>query len=222
MSKERSPGTNPLYDPGQDVVADTAALQGMAHPLRLRLLGLLRVHGPSTATKLATRCGESSGLASYHLRQLAVAGLVTDAEPADLAGMATPGGRQRWWKATGRATFTGLPPAGDEAAAAVSDEYMRAALAAITAKARNWLSVEHTWPRAWQEATNFTDVPLRLTQEEANQLSDDLDAVLARYRRHDPTVAPASAGVPANAVIVAAQYQVFPEPEQDPPDPDDL
>ncbi len=82
--------------------------------------------------------------------------------------------------------------------------------------------MEHRWPRAWQKATNFTDVPLRLTQEEANQLSDDLDAVLARYRRHDPTRQPGSAGVPADAVIVAAQYQVFPEPEQVPPDPDDL
>lgn len=217
MSDEHSPGTNPLFDPAQDVVTDTATLQGIAHPLRLRLLGLLRVHGPSTATKLAAQCGESSGLTSYHLRQLAAAGLVTDAEPEDLEGVARRGGRQRWWKAVGRLMFTGIPPAGDEEAEAVSDEFLRAVLAAVSAKAGRWLSVAHTWPRPWRDVVNFSDVPLRLTREEASQLSDDIAAVLARYRRHDPALRAGTGDVPADAVIVSAQYQIFPEPEQTSP-----
>ncbi len=86
----------PTFDADRDVVTDAAALQGLAHPLRLRLLGLLRAYGPSTATKLAARCGESSGLTSYHLRQLAEAGFVVDADPADLAGVdRTPRGTAR-------------------------------------------------------------------------------------------------------------------------------
>src|SRR5262249_62252825 len=62
----------------------------MAHPLRLRLLEVLR-DGPSTATKLAAELGESSGATSYHLRILERAGLV---EEETLRGNA----RDRWWR----------------------------------------------------------------------------------------------------------------------------
>src|SRR3712207_2472805 len=76
---------------------DARSLQALAHPLRMRLLGLLRVEGPATATQLAARVGESSGATSYHLRQLARHGFVED-EPA--RGNA----RERWWKASHRMT----------------------------------------------------------------------------------------------------------------------
>jgi AcrR family transcriptional regulator len=51
---------------------------------------VLQTSGPSTATKLAAATGESSGLTSYHLRQLAAAGLITEADQD---------GRKRWWQA---------------------------------------------------------------------------------------------------------------------------
>ena len=67
-------------------------MRAMAHPLRLRLLELLR-DGPSTATRLAAELGESSGATSYHLRILAKAGLVEDdARRGNL--------RDRWWRRT--------------------------------------------------------------------------------------------------------------------------
>jgi DNA-binding transcriptional ArsR family regulator len=53
-------------------------LRGIAHPLRVRLLDLLREDGPSTATRLAERTGQSSGATSYHLRQLAAYGFVVE------------------------------------------------------------------------------------------------------------------------------------------------
>ncbi|HJP78032.1 MAG TPA: helix-turn-helix domain-containing protein [Pseudonocardiaceae bacterium] len=62
----------------------------LRHPLRQRLLRLLQTSGPSTATKLAAATGETSGLTSYHLRELAKAGLVTEVGHA---------GRERWWQA---------------------------------------------------------------------------------------------------------------------------
>ncbi|MBU2662417.1 winged helix-turn-helix domain-containing protein [Actinoplanes bogorensis] len=67
-----------------------------AHPLRVRLLNLLRERGPSTASKLAELLGQSSGATSYHLRQLAAYGFVED------AGCGT--GRERWWQATSART----------------------------------------------------------------------------------------------------------------------
>ncbi len=208
---------NPLFDPAQDVVTDAVALAALAHPLRLRLLGLLRRWGPSTASRLAARLGESSGLTSYHLRQLAASGFVTDASPDDLAHVEQSGGRERWWKAARRSTYTGPAPAGDDEAAAVSADYQRAVLAAYTDNAKNWLAVEHTWPKSWQDTSNFSDLTLQLTLDEARRLSDEIAALLARYRRADPTSRPGIGDVPADSVAFAAQYLLFPQPDQDPP-----
>ncbi|WP_127547811.1 transcriptional regulator [Actinoplanes sp. OR16] len=67
------------------------SLRGLAHPLRVRILRILREQGASTATRLAGQTGESSGATSYHLRQLAGYGFVEE-EPR-------PGpGRERWWR----------------------------------------------------------------------------------------------------------------------------
>ena len=52
---------------------DSHSLRALAHPLRLRLVGALRLHGPATATMLARRLDTNSGQTSYHLRQLAEA-----------------------------------------------------------------------------------------------------------------------------------------------------
>lgn len=60
-------------------------LRALAHPLRVQLLGLLRLDGPATASRLAARVGESSGATSYHLRQLAAYGFVED-EPGQGRG----------------------------------------------------------------------------------------------------------------------------------------
>src|SRR3954462_195670 len=76
------------------VVLDPPRLRALAHPLRVRRLGLLRLPGPSTASRLAARVGESSGSTSYHLRQLGSVGLVV--EDPEHAG---EGGRERWWRA---------------------------------------------------------------------------------------------------------------------------
>src|SRR6187401_1254603 len=67
-------------------------LRALAHPLRQRLLGTLRLDGPATATELAVRLGTNSGATSYHLRQLADVGLVED-DPERSTG------RDRAWRA---------------------------------------------------------------------------------------------------------------------------
>jgi DNA-binding transcriptional ArsR family regulator len=205
-------------DRERDLVTDAAALASLAHPLRLRLLGLLRVYGPSTATKLAQRCGESSGLTSYHLRQLAAAGFVVEAGPADVAEGERTGGRERWWKASQRFTATRPPRPEDEAAVAATTEFLQAVLTATNTSARSWLSVQHTWPQPWQEAADFSDDILRLTVEEAERLVAELTEVLRRYRRHDPSQRSGTGDVPSDAAIVAAQFRVFPFAEQKPPD----
>lgn len=208
----------PLSPADADVVTEAARLQALAHPLRLRMLGLLRLEGPSTASRLGQRCGESSGLTSYHLRQLAAAGFVVDADAADLQGREVHG-RDRWWKAASRSTVTQRPAPGGDAEAAASGDYHRAVVDLYAERARAWLVAEHTWPEQWQALSSLGDRMLRLAPDEVAALRADLADLVARYRWHDPAV-PAGAGdVPADAVAVSLQYQLFPDPEQPAPAP---
>ena len=114
---DRPSGANPDTGP----LPDTGAYKAMAHPDRLRMLGILRFDGPSTATALAKRLGLNSGATSYHLRQLALHGLIEEAEglgnkrdrwwqarrriaaeedPAESTGGAPPGRLWTWWRAS--------------------------------------------------------------------------------------------------------------------------
>ncbi|WP_328808787.1 winged helix-turn-helix domain-containing protein [Nonomuraea montanisoli] len=73
-------------------ISDPRVLKVVAHPLRVRLLGLLRNDGPSTASELGRAVGESSGSTSYHLRVLARYGFIEeDPEQRDA--------RERRWRA---------------------------------------------------------------------------------------------------------------------------
>jgi hypothetical protein len=60
-------------------LTDARALRAYAHPVRMKLVGLLRTEGPLTATRAGELLGESSGTCSFHLRQLAKYGLVEEA-----------------------------------------------------------------------------------------------------------------------------------------------
>ena len=79
-----------MADDLNQVHLSSRQIRVLAHPLRVRLLGRLRGDGPATATQLAGVLGTNTGATSYHLRQLADAGLVVE---EDRPG----GGRQRRW-----------------------------------------------------------------------------------------------------------------------------
>lgn len=77
--------------PFPQTITDVAVLRLLAHPVRRRIDEQLR-SGPVTATTLAQALGESTGLTSYHLRQLAKYGFVEE-----VPELAT--GKERWWRA---------------------------------------------------------------------------------------------------------------------------
>jgi DNA-binding transcriptional ArsR family regulator len=165
---------------------DPRALHALAHPIRIRLLALLRREGQMTATEAGRRLDESSGSASYHLRQLARFGLVE----------AAPGGRgrERPWQAT--ALYTSWPNVGDtpeldEASEALS----RFVLTLQLDRLERWLNRRASEPPAWQEATSFGDSLLFLTVDELAKLRDDLQQLAKPYdeRVTDPKKRPSGA-----------------------------
>ena len=172
-------------DPERDLLLDASAMKALAHPTRMRLLSLLGAHGPATATQLAARVGINTGATSYHLRQLASAGLVVEDTERGNA-------RDRWWKAAYRRTYmqgrqgpetSELEGAFLDAVAEVHAATMRQAIAELP-----------TLPKAWDDATTLSNYGLRLTAKEAASLLQDLEAVIARYRGADsPDPAPRGA-----------------------------
>src|ERR1022692_673414 len=75
-------------------VTDSRVLAAMTHPLRRRLLSLLKLDGPSTASVLAQRTGQAVGNISHPLHALAAADLIE--EVPELARDR----RERWWRRT--------------------------------------------------------------------------------------------------------------------------
>jgi DNA-binding transcriptional ArsR family regulator len=191
--------TDPQDD--RDLVLDGPALRAMAHPVRVQILGMLRRNGPSTASRLAEQLGINSGATSYHLRQLAEAGLVAEAE--DLGNK-----RDRWWRSAYRSTYYDRSSfESDPEAAAV---YLNAIASAYAARTVEFADRVTTLPDEWDQSVTLSDFRLRLTAAECKALNDELARVVMSYRRDDD-VADGTVAAPAGAEIVVVQLQVMPE-----------
>ncbi|MFJ9140343.1 helix-turn-helix domain-containing protein [Streptomyces griseus] len=156
-----------VLDPAQD----GAALKALTHPLRLTLLGLLRQHGPATASELAVRTGESSASTSYHLRVLAKYAFVVEADHRD--------SRERRWKSVHEVT-------------SVSNEAMHRSPGGSTIlSVLRRRQVEHLQlsldrhesdlesgrlSQEWQESSTLDDRITRLTPESLAELWEVLQA----------------------------------------------
>jgi len=161
-------------------LTEVETLRAMAHPLRMRILGSLRVDGPATSATLARRLGTDSGQTSHHLRLLARYGFITEAPELGKG----PRGRERWWKAASDTTRWSDTVDGQQAGAA-------AAIRAIeNAAYRVWDDLVDTyrdqverdeWSPRWRAAAGSGDTVVRLDPERLTALREELDAVIDRY-----------------------------------------
>jgi len=190
---------SPLPAPNERVDLDTRTLRALAHPVRVRLMSLLREHGPSNATRLADQLGLNTGASSYHLRQLAAAGLVEEDTERGNA-------RERWWRSVHRATYFDPYelPESDRPASAV---YLTAIAADYAERLQRAAHEFLTYPEAWQRSGDMSDFRLVLTPGEAAQLVAEVHAVIETYRRSDAV----GADRPPDAQVVWAQVQVMPQ-----------
>jgi DNA-binding transcriptional ArsR family regulator len=170
---------------------DERALNALAHPLRMRLIALLRSDGPATATQLAERLGESSGLTSYHLRKLAEVGLVAEDRERGTK-------RERWWISAhdvtrfSAATFLGNPDA-HRATVSLRREMYRWQWRVL----EQWLAEEDGWDKAWVDVAGASDSLLTLMPDSLRAMQEEIWAVVQRYRDNP---APADASDAARVV----------------------
>lgn len=150
---------------------DVAQLRALGHPVRLRIVGLLRSHGPATASGLAVRLGLNSGATSYHLRQLADAGLIEDDHDRG-------NNRERWWKASYARTFTSSEGVQDPEALDALRGYHETVVASMLRIVQQSVEERADLPRRWQETVDSSDWRLMLTADQANEVSERLHRVL--------------------------------------------
>jgi DNA-binding transcriptional ArsR family regulator len=197
-----APDDDPLAGRGIELT-DPRAIRAYAHPVRLRLLGLLRRHGPLTATQAAARLGESSGTTSFHLRQLAKYGFCEEAGGGK--------GREKPWRAT--ALFTSWEPALDdpqrtEAERALNTVVLQLYVDQIT----RWLADRPDDPPEWQRAAGFGDIAVPMTPGELEKLRRDVEALVRPYV---PRIT-GEAESPAGARQVKLVHFEFPDPDERP------
>jgi len=171
-------------------------LKAIAHPLRMRMLSLLREEGPSTASRLAERIGQSSGVTSYHLRQLAEHGFVAEDETLGT-------GRDRWWKAAVYQMSLGSPDARESAE--TTEAYLRAVAIQDTGRIDRFLNEVSMLPEEWDDGVDLSSYILRLTAAEARGLVARLRAIMPDMRADQPGV-----DAPDGAEQVVLQVQVMP------------
>ena len=188
------------FDPDRDSRLDPRNLKGLAHPLRVRLLGALRERGPATASMLASMLGESSGATSYHLRQLADFGFIVEDEGRG-------SGRERWWKAARPSTYFDYDSfSRDAESSMLGAEFLKSVAGGASRRMLEWIDALPEAPEDWARAGALSDWALRISPEEALELEREIEALVRRYPRHDPA-GPEESG----RGFVAVQLQILPK-----------
>lgn len=165
-----------MTDSVTHVRLDSTSVKVLAHPLRSRLLGALRLGGPATATALAASLSTNSGATSYHLRKLEAVGLVVDTGEG--------AGKRRLWAAS--ADVTHVEPSDfqdDEDAETAFGWLERDWLRHFTEKFGRWLDARTSWPSAWTDAAGMNDAMVVVTADQLAAMHLEIDAVIERHRR---------------------------------------
>ena len=160
------------------------------HAVRGALLDLLAEAGTVTATEAAGRLGLSSGLCSFHLRQLARYGYIEEVPQA--------GGRARPW----RLRRTSAHPV-DESP--VQQGFGELARGLEDESYQRWLAQRDQAPREWLRDEAFSAV-VYLTPDEMSAVARTMRSALDAYREREGN----PSARPAGARPVALVSRLFP------------
>lgn len=164
----------------------------MAHPLRVRLLELLAVHGTLTASQAAELVDESPANCSFHLRTMAKYGFIEEAEGGT--------GRERPWRA--RPVPIQIWTEELDAAGLVADEALSGVMRELASeRLRTYQATRSHYPKEWRTAVFESHLLLLLTAEELDALGEAIHALIEPYRERfgNPAKQPEGA-LPVNFV----------------------
>ena len=159
------------------VTPSSAGLRAHSHPTPLKMLMLLRLEGPATATTLAQRLGLNTGATSYHLRQLAEHGFIEeDPERGDA--------RDRWWKASHESTHASVADRSPDEREEI-EAYLQTVALMYTELLMQATAERVHLPAEWQRASTTSDWHLTLTPARAQELTARLTEVLSGWEEDE-------------------------------------
>ena len=161
-----SPTPQPIHDP--------RTLRAIAHPMRTRILDEISARGSMRAADIARELDIPANQASFHLRQLAKYGLIEEDTGA------ARDRRDRVWQL--------VSPQGYLISLSQLEQQPggRAAATAFRRTAREWGHVVVDAAYAETDEPHIrrtlTDVPLRLTEDEAVEFTNELQELTDRWQ----------------------------------------
>jgi DNA-binding transcriptional ArsR family regulator len=171
--------------PGEHV--EIVVLRALASTVRQEVLDQLG-NGPATSAMLARALASNTGVMSYHLRELAKAGLI---EP-DVSR-----GRSRFWRlAPGDVRFRDPQ---DSTAPAMARSVIDMRLARLTASVYGYLRRDDLDP-AWRDSSLFSEAAMALT---AAELAEFAEAYLELVQHWSTNARTRSADTETRAVHLA-------------------
>lgn len=192
------------------IAPDPTALKALAHPVRLRMLSLLRLDGPATASGLAARLGLNSGATSYHLRQLALHGFIEE-------DSARGNRRDRWWRSRHEmTTFLTDTDTVDGDALEAGLAFQQAAISWHMRQMQAAHNAYPSLPTKWRKAFTVSDYTIAMTPEAAAALIEQIKALLTEALAAAPSlVAPLPGDLRPFSIILNAAPLPADQPEPD-------
>ena len=173
-------------------VTDPLALRAVAHPLRLKLIGLVGISGTLTATQAAAALDSTPAVTAYHLRTLAKYGFVEDA--------GSESARERPWRLTALAasfSWNDDDPAGRVMSQVAYNEWFE--------HIRHFQEHKDEYPADVRDASEATECVLFASPDEVRELTRKIRELLEPFRdRIDPALRPTG--------IVPMEMLVFTHP----------
>ncbi len=165
-----------MVDNESPMITDVKVIAAMTHPLRRRLLSMLRLDGPSTVGVLAQRTGQAPGNISHHLKALAAASLVE--EVPELARDR----RERWWRRSSPTIrWTTEDFKGDAETEAIARAAISLNLDYQLNQLREWDNLPDEEKTDWKSGPFSTDNWMRLSDDELAAFRDEIIAVVTRW-----------------------------------------
>jgi len=156
-------------------ITDPLMLRAMAHPVRLKLMNSLILHGPATATELASQIDDTPANCSWHLRQLAKFGFIEEATDLPYKGRNRP---WRWVPVSNRWGSPDDSPAFAAAGAEVSGTLLSLELAEHS----KWQAAKAEQPRDWQTASFTMQHIAWLTPDELAEAQSAIQEIIFKHR----------------------------------------
>ena len=183
-------------------IDDPGALEALAHPVRLDVLGFLMARGPATASECARAVGDTPSNCSYHVRVLAKHGLVEPVPSED--------GRERPWRATVTGLVTDLDSP-DPRIAAAAAAVVGASIQLDYQLAREHLRTRDRIEGPWRDADAHVNYGLRVTPDELRDILERVDAIVRPY------IAATREDAKDDAALANLSILAFPRPSFDRP-----